>query len=106
LLLNKFHILAAPVRDEKKAKDKDAKWLDSYIGMLEVHDIVAFVLDQVKRHTGWGEGFETVFDSATNFSETTVGDVVGGEPSESLPFPHCSNTATMRDVMLMLGKYR
>jgi len=105
LLLNKYHILAAPIRDEKKAKDKDAKWLDSYVGMLEVHDIVAFVLDQVKRHTGWGDGFETVFDSVTNFSDTTVRDVIG-EPSESLPFPHCSNAATMREVMLLLGKYR
>jgi len=103
-LLNKYHILAAPVRDEKKAKEKDSKWLDCYIGMLEVHDIVAFVLEQVKRHTGWGEGFETVFDSVTNFVETTVRDVVG--ESESIPFPNCSSSSTMRDVMLLLGKYR
>lgn len=102
-LLLKHNISSCPVR-KADHKNIDGKWIDTYCGVVDLLDIVAFVLNIMKMTSKWGKGFEAVLEAVVQFAEHTVSDVMAASPV--VAFQPIEESASLSDALKLLGKDR
>src|SRR5262249_42997 len=102
-LLLKHNISSCPVR-KADMKEKDGKWIDTYMGVVDLLDIVAFVLSIMKTTSKGGKGFEAVLEAVVQFAERTVQEVMNASPL--VAFQPLEDNATIMDAIRLLGKDR
>eukprot|EP00808_Paulinella_micropora_P019458 g41947.t1 len=84
-ILNKHSILAAPLE-----KQKEGKWVDKYVGIISMLDILLFVLTSVeKNEKGMGEAGAVVAlnQAARKFDSVPVKDLVDNYVTPFTPWP-------------------
>jgi len=72
--------------------------------LIDILDIVAFVIEMNKTVGKWGPGFEAVLETIVQFSEHVVADVIKSGPS--IAFQCLPSTASVYDCLTLLGKDR
>jgi len=92
-------ILCAPVIDVNKKSDS---WLDTYLGLVDMADIVSFALSKVEVAKNKSKGFAALVKEAKEFSTHQVKDILDSNGHN--PFVPLALTSSMRDAMLLLGK--
>jgi CBS domain-containing protein len=93
-------ILCAPVVDTSKKSDS---WLDKYLGLVDMADIVSFALSKVEVAKNKSKGFAALVREAKEFSTHQVKDILDSNGHN--PFVPLALTSSMRDAMLLLGKH-
>jgi len=93
-------ILCAPVIDTNK---KSESWLDKYLGLVDMADIVSFALAKVEIAKEKSKGFAALVKEAKEFSTHQVKDILDSNGHN--PFVPLALTSSMRDAMLLLGKH-
>jgi len=93
-------ILCAPVLDATKKSDS---WLDKYLGLVDMADIVSFALAKVEIAKNKSKGFAALVKEAKEFSTHQVKDILDSNGHN--PFVPLALTSSMRDAMLLLGKH-
>lgn len=76
----------------------------AYLGLVDILDIVAFVIEMNKTVGKWGPGFEAVLETLIQFSEHSVADVINSGPG--IAFQSVPSTANVHDCLVLLGKDR
>ncbi len=102
-VLLKHNISSCPVR-RADHKNIEGKWIDTYMGVVDLLDIVAFVLSIMKTTSKWGKGFEAVLEAVVQFAEHTVEDVMKASPT--VAFQPIEESASLYDTLKLLGKDR
>jgi len=98
--LNDNKILCAPVVDTSKKSDS---WLDKYLGLVDMADIVSFAMAKVEIAKNKSKGFAALVKEAKEFSTHQVKDILDSNGHN--PFVPLALTSSMRDAMLLLGKH-
>jgi CBS domain-containing protein len=99
-VLSNNKILCAPVVDASKKSDS---WLDKYLGLVDMADIVSFALSKVEVAKAKSKGFAALVKEAKEFSTHQVKDILDSNGHN--PFVPLALTSSMRDAMLLLGKH-
>jgi len=97
------NILSVPVVDAKAAPD--ASWLEKYTGLVDMIDIARFVLAQLeeKAHHHHARGYAGFAEDSKILAETPISSLVG--KPDSTPFVPVEVTCSLREAMVLLGKY-
>jgi len=99
-VLSKAKILCAPVIDASK---KGETWLDKYLGLVDMADVVHFALAKVEVAKHKSKGFAALVQEAKEFQTHQVKDILDSNGHN--PFVPLALTSSMRDAMLLLGKH-
>jgi len=99
-VLSSNKILCAPVVDASK---KSESWLDKYLGLVDMADVVSFALSKVEVAKHKSKGFAALVKEAKEFSTHQVKDILDSNGHN--PFVPLALTSSMRDAMLLLGKH-
>lgn len=103
-LMLKNNISSCPVRRSEFKDVHSGDFEKVYFGVIDLLDIVAFVLSILKTTASWGKGFEAVLEAVVQFAEHTVQDVLDASPS--IQFQPILSTATADAALALLGKDR
>jgi CBS domain-containing protein len=103
-LLLKNNISSCPVRKAEYKDSAESDFEKIYFGVIDLLDIVAFVLSILKTTASWGKGFEAVLEAVVQFAEHTVQDVLDASPA--IQFQPIPSTATLGAALTLLGKDR
>lgn len=91
-------VSSCPVR--KSGASDQSLHASSFIGMIDIIDIVAFFLEVNNTTKNWDRGFEQVLETVVQFTDHTVGDIINKTTLRhaSVPF-----TTTIGDALSLLG---
>jgi len=99
-VLSSNKIWCAPIIDSSK---KSATWLDKYMGLVDMADVVSFALSKVEVAKNKSKGFAALVKEAKEFSTHQVKDIFDSNGHN--PFVPLALNSSMRDAMLLLGKH-
>jgi CBS domain-containing protein len=100
-LLQAHNISSCPVR-HSTCTDASASFDEAYAGVIDLLDIVSFVVDILKKTERWGRGFETVLEAVDQFGKHTVNDILLKHPVTA--FQSVPESASLLDIIKLLGK--
>lgn len=86
------------------SKDAPANTLhkSSFIGMIDILDIVAFFLEVNDQTKNWDRGFEAVFETVVQFSDHCVSDIIAKNES-TLRHAPVPLTTSLKEALELLG---
>jgi len=81
----------------------DADWLEKYVGLVDMMDIAAFVISLLDEKKMSAKGYHGLAEENQKLATTTVAEIAG--KSGNNPFVPLEKSSSLREAMVLMGKY-